>query len=339
MRFRFALVVAVCLMAMAALPSISSAETSLFRIATGGAGGTYFPIGQAIAASISNPLEKTDCAPEPCGVSGLLAVVQTSNGSVANIEDIQAGKIESGFSQSDVAFWGHMGSGVFKGEGANKNITAIASLYTEDIHLVARKDSGIRHIGDLVGKRVSLDDPGSGTLVDARIILDAYGISEKDMKAQYVKPAAAIEKMREGRLDAFFTVAGYPSKAISELSEEGLITLIDISGPIASQLTRDNNFFSAHTIPADSYPGIGAVRTLGVSALWVVDKMASTDEVYRITKTFWENLPMIKKTGKHPKFEKINLQSAFASMSVPLHPGARKYYDEIGVRVAAIKAN
>ncbi|MCF8467137.1 MAG: TAXI family TRAP transporter solute-binding subunit [Sneathiella sp.] len=339
MRIKFAIAIAASLTVFGAGSAVFAEETSLFRIGTGGIKGTYFPVGQAIAKTISNPLKKTDCAPEPCGVPGLLGVAQTSNGSLANIEDIQAGKIESGFSQSDIAFWGQTGTGVFDGKGANGNVVAIASLYVEDIHLVARKGSGIRKIEDLVGKRVSLDDPGSGTLVDARIILEAYGISEDKLKVQFVKAASAVRKIREGELDAFFIVAGHPAKSIIDLANEDLVTLIDIAGPAATRLARENNFFSPQTIPADSYHGIGAVRTLGVAALWVVSKNESTERVYNITRTFWENLPFIKQQGIHSKFNKIDLQTAFASMSIPLHPGALKYYDEIGLRVALLKKN
>ena len=339
MRIKFAIAIIAFLASVGAEPAAFAADTSLFRIGTGGTTGTYFPVGKAIAKTISNPLNKSDCAPDPCGVPGLLAVAQTSNGSLSNIEDIQAGKIESGFSQSDGAFWGQTGTGVFDGKGANGNVVAIASLYMEDIHLVARKGSGIRKIEDLVGKRVSLDDPGSGTLVDARIILEAYGISENELKVQFVKPASAIRKIREGKLDAFFIVTGYPASSITDLANEDLITLIDISGPVAARLTRENNFFSPQTIPEGSYRGIDAVRTLGVAALWVVSKNESAEHVYDITKTFWENLPFIKQQGIHPKFNKIDLKTAFASMSIPLHPGALKYYDEIGLRVALLKKN
>ncbi|WP_339630719.1 TAXI family TRAP transporter solute-binding subunit [uncultured Sneathiella sp.] len=314
-------------------------ETSLFRIGTGGISGTYYPVGQGVARAVTNPTGAKDCAPAPCGVAGLLAVAQTANGSVSNIEDIREGHIESGFSQSDVAFWAHTATGIYKDSEPFKDIRAIASLYREDIHLVARKGSGIDNINDLRGRRVSLDDPGSGTLVAARIILKAYGLQESDLKAQYIKPVDAIKKMRADELDAFFVVAGTPSNAITELNEEGLVTLIPIDGSVAARLTKDNAFFSATMIPADSYNGVGQVRTLGVAALWVVHKDQSPEMVYQITKTFWENLPSIRKLGIHPKLNTINLKSAFASMSVPLHPGAQRYYDEVMPSVASLKSN
>ena len=338
MRRKVSIILLTVLAALVAAVSIPSAqadqEATLFRIGTGGTGGTYYPVGQAIVRSISNPTDASVCAPDPCGVPHLLAVAQTSNGSVANIEDIQSRKIESGFSQSDIAYWAHTGTGVFADQGALHDVAAIASLYREDIHLVARKGSGIERITDLRGMRVSLDDPGSGTLVDARIILDAYGIQESDILAQYVKPSDAIKKIRAGELDAFFIVAGSPSKSISELSAEGLITLVPIDGAVASRLTWENAFFSSTTIPAGSYNGIGTVRTLSVAALWIVSMAQNEEQVYQITKTFWENLGEIQTLGLHPKLKYISMKTALSSMGVPLHPGALRYYQEIGQTVA-----
>jgi hypothetical protein len=266
----------------------------------------------------------------------LLSVAQSANGSVYNIEDVQTGKIESALSQSDVAYWAFTGSGIFGNRGANQDITAIASLYREDIHLVARKGSGIESVNDLRGKRVSLDDPGSGTLVDARLILEAFGVREEEFEAQYIKAADAIKKMRDGDLDAFFLVAGSPSKAILELSQENLITLVPIGGPVARLLTRENTFFSTSVIPAGSYHGIDAVRTISVAALWIVSKKQPEDVVYEITKTFWQNLPAIQKLDLHPKLKDVSLKTALASMSIPLHPGALKFYQEFRESVADI---
>ncbi len=269
----------------------------------------------------------------------LLSVAQTANGSVSNIEDVQSGKIESGLSQSDIVYWARSGTGIFKDHGPFQDIAAIASLYREDIHLVARKDAGIKSVNDLRGRRVSLDDPGSGTLVDARLILNAFGILESEIDVQYVKAAEAIKKMRAGELDAFFLVTGSPSKAIAELSNENLITLVPIDGPAATMLTRENTFFSTTVIPEGSYSGLDAVPTLGVAALWIVSNKHSEKEVYEITKAFWHNLPAIQKMELHPKLSKISLGTAFASMSVALHPGARKFYKELRENVANARTN
>ncbi|MCC3305377.1 TAXI family TRAP transporter solute-binding subunit [Sneathiella sp. HT1-7] len=339
MRFKFTHIAVLCVALFVPVNTAIAEEVSLFRIGTGGVGGTYYPVGKTIARMLSNPLGKEDCTPDPCGVPYLLSLAQTANGSVSNIEDIQSGKIESGLAQSDIVYWARTGTGIFDETGPFQDITAIASLYREDIHLVARKDADIRSVSDLRGKRVSLDDPGSGTLVDARLILDAFGVRESEFEAQYIKAADAIKKMRAGQLDAFFLVAGSPSKAIAELSEEGLITLVPIDGPTATMLSRENTFFSTSVIKAGSYKGVDMVRTLCVTALWIVDRRQSEEEVYEITKTFWRNLPAIKKMNLHPKLSKISMGTTFASMSVALHPGAQKYYREIRENVADTRTN
>ncbi|USG62643.1 TAXI family TRAP transporter solute-binding subunit [Sneathiella marina] len=331
MRLKSLLGAGILLAATSMMTGVLAAETMIFRIGTGGISGTYYPVGQAIATMISNPLAKSDCGTLPCGVSGLLAVGQASNGSVANIAGIRSGQIESGFSQSDIAHWARTGTGFYIGDSPDQKIMAIASLYTETIHLAVRQDSGIKSIYDLAGKRVSLDDPGSGTLVDARIILKAYGISETDMDVQYVKASEAIKKMKADKLDAFFVIAGFPSKAISDLSNDIQISLINIDGAAASRITRENEFFSEQTIPAGTYRNVSQVKTLGVGALWIVNKNVDAERAYKITRKFWESLPDFKKSGGHPKLSKISLETAFQSMSVPLHPGAKKYYEENGL--------
>ncbi len=199
--------------------AVAAQDIKFFRIGTGGTAGTYYPIGGLIANAISNPPGSRPCAEGgSCGVPGLVATAVASNGSVANINGITSGQMESGFTQSDVAYWAYTGTGVYEGKPKVADLRLIANLYPETIHIVARKGAGIASVADLKGKRVSLDEPGSGTLVDARIILAAFGITEKDIKAEYLKPNQAGDKMRDGGLDAFFFVGGYPTGAISELA-------------------------------------------------------------------------------------------------------------------------
>ena len=186
-------------------------DITFFRIGTGGTAGTYFPIGGLIANAISNPPGSRTCADGgSCGVPGLVATAVASNGSVANVAGIASGSMQSGFVQSDVAYWAFNGTGIYEGRPKVDVLRAIANLYPESFHLVARKGAGIKSIKDLKGKRMSLDEPGSGTLVDARLILAAYGMTEKDIKAEYLKPQQSADKLKDGALDAFFSVAGWP---------------------------------------------------------------------------------------------------------------------------------
>lgn len=332
MRSIFTAMFAGLLLAGAATGAGASEEIVFFRIGTGGVGGTYYPVGGLIAQAISNPPGSRPCEKGgSCGVPGLVAVAQSAHGSVANIEAVASGAMDSAFAQSDVTYWAFTGTGIYLASGKVEGIRAIAALYPESIHLVARKGLGIHSVLDLVGLRVSLDEEGSGTLVDARLILSAFGMTEADLQAQYLKPVPAIEKIKAGELDAFFFVAGYPAKAIAELAEAAGAELVPIEGPEVDHLIEKYGFFTRQTIPAGTYRGVNAVRTLSVGAQWIVGAEADADLVYAITKALWHHSTREFLRSGHPQGAAITLESALDGIAIPLHPGAERYYREVGM--------
>jgi TRAP transporter solute receptor, TAXI family len=296
---------------------------AFFRIGTGGTAGTYYPIGGLIANAISGAEGK--------GVEGLVATAVASNGSVANINAIQGGSMESGFTQSDVAYWAHTGTGLYEGKGKVEDLRLIATLYPETIHVVARKDAGINSIADLKGKRVSIDEPGSGTIVDARIVLGAFGLTEDDIEAEHLKPGPAGDLLRDGGLDAYFFVGGYPTGAVSELATSAGISLVPISGPEVDKLLEEYSFFAKDTVPAETYTGVGETQTISVAAQWVTSAKQSDDLVYNITKTLWNENSRKELDAGHAKGKMITLENATTSLGIPLHPGAERFYKEAGV--------
>jgi uncharacterized protein len=302
-----------------AASATASAQT-FFRINTGGTAGTYYPIGGLIANAISQP-----------AVPNLVATAVASNGSVANVNAIQGGGAESGFTQADVAFWAYTGTGVYEGKPKVADLRLIANLYQESFQLVVRKGANIKSIADLKGKRVSLDEPGSGTLINARAILAAYGITEKEIKVENLKPNAAGEKLKDNSLDAFFFVGGYPAGAIAELTATGGIDILPITGPEADKLIKDFNFYSADNIPADTYKGIGAVKTLSVGAQWVTSAKQDATLVYNITKALWNDNTRKALDAGHAKGKSIVSKNAIAGAGIPIHPGAEKFYKEVGL--------
>jgi TRAP transporter TAXI family solute receptor len=307
-------------------------EMRFFRIGTGGVAGTYYPIAGLIADIISNPPGARPCEKGgSCGVPGLVAIAQSSNGAVANVDAIASGALESGFAQSDVAYWAYTGTGIYEGEGKIENLRGIANLYPESIHIVARMGSGIESVRDLRGKRVSLDEPGSGTLVDARIILDAFGLSENDLTPSYVKPHQASAMMDEGQLDAFVIVAGYPTGSVLELCASAGCELVPIHGPEVDALLERYPFFAKDTIPAHTYPGVGETETLSVGAQWLVGAEVDEDLVYGITRALWHDNARKLLDDGHSKGRAITLETALDGIAVPLHPGAERYYREIGL--------
>jgi len=313
----------------------SAQEMSFFRIATGGTAGTYFPIGGLLANAISNPPGSRACEEGgSCGAPGLVATAIASNGSVANVNGIKGGSIESGFSQSDVAYWAYTGTGVFEGQEPVTELRAITNLYPESIHLVARAGAGINSVADLKGKKVSLDEPGSGTLVDAQLILAAWGLSEADITPEYLKPNQAADLMRDGHMDAFFFVGGFPAGAIAELATSRDITIVPLTGPEADAVISEYGFFAPNTIPAGTYQGVDQdVSTLAVGALWITGASQPDDLVYEITKAVWNKNSRTLLDAGHAKGKEIVLEHALDGVGIPLHAGAERFYREAGLDV------
>ncbi|WP_099863902.1 TAXI family TRAP transporter solute-binding subunit [Pararhizobium haloflavum] len=318
---------------LAAITNVAAQEPQFFRIGTGGTAGTYYPIGGLIANAISNPPGSRPCEEGgSCGVPGLIATALAANGSVANVNAIAGGQLESGFSQSDVATWAQTGTGIWEDREAVDNLRAIANLYPETIHLVASAESGIESVADLAGKRVSLDEPGSGTLVDARIILEAYGLAEEDVEAAFLKPDQAAERMRDGAMDAFFFVGGFPAGAIVELASQHDVVLVPIDGDEAGAITEEYTFFAENIVPGGTYEGVdGEVTTLSVGAQWVTSADQPEDLIYEITKALWNDNTRAQFDAGHQKGKEITMETALDGVGIPLHPGAERFYREEGM--------
>jgi hypothetical protein len=305
----------------AALAGAAIAQApAFFRIGTGGTAGTYYPIGGLIANAISTPPQ-------------LVSTAVASNGSVANVNAIVGGAAESGFVQADVAYWAYSGTGVYEGKPKVADLRSIANLYPESVHLVVRKAANVKSVADLKGKKVSLDEPGSGTLLNAKAILAAFGVTEKDISAEYLKPNQAAEKMKDGSVDAFFFTGGYPAAAISELASTGSgIDILPITGAQAEKLAKDSPFFAADEIPAGTYKDVGAVKTVAVGAHWVTSAKISPDTVYAVTKALWSDKTRAALDAGHAKGKVIRKETALQGLQgVPLHPGAEKFYKEAGL--------
>ena len=326
---KFGLVAIVAAMTLLATGALAQ-EIRFFRIGTGGTAGTYYPVGGLIANAISNPPGSLPCdRGGSCGVEGLVTVVHSSTGSVANVEGIGSGALELGLCQSDIAYWAYHGTGMFADKGAITNLRTIANLYAESVHVVVRRDAGVKSIADLAGKRVSLGEPGSGTLVDAKAVLEAFGLAEADVVAHYLKPSAASLLMWDGELDAIFQVAGYPVAAFDELARNVEVDLLPVDGAEAETLTAFYPFFTAHVIPAGVYGDNPEVRTISVGAQLLVAAEIDDETVYDITRALWHENTRQLLDGGHARGKDIRLETARAGIAIPLHPGAKRYYAEV----------
>lgn len=310
----------------------AASDIRFFRIATGTTAGTYFPIGGLIANAISNPPGSRPCERGgSCGVPGLIAVAQATIGSVENIELMRAGTVEAGLAQADTAYWAFTGTGPYASKGAFTGIRSIGTLYMEAVHLVARGAAPIETAADLKGKLVSVGEEGSGTLVDARVILAAYGLTEKDIEARYLKPGTAGDRLARGELDAFFMVGGAPVGAVADVANRVPVRLVPFADPAAERLREQQRFFKDIVIPADTYTGVPETPTLGVGAELLVRADLSPDLVYGITRALWhENTRRLLADG-HPRGKSIVPENAVSGNSLPLHPGAERYYRETGL--------
>ena len=306
-------------------------DITFFRIGTGGTVGTYFPIGGLIANAISNPPGSRACADGgSCGVPGLVATSVASNGSVANVAAIAAGTAQSGFVQSDIAYWAYNGTGIYNGRPRVDALRAIANLYPESVQLVVRKGSGIKSVRDLRGRKISLDEPGSGTLVDARLILQAFGMSEKDLQPQYFPAQRVADSLKDGTVDGFFSVSGWPQSSVAELAATIGIELVPIDGPEVDKLVGQFTFFSKEEIPDSAYKGVDGARTVSVHALWITSIKQSEELIYKVTVALWNPATRKLLDSGHAKGRDIRLETATDGLGIPLHPGAEKFYKEQG---------
>ena len=308
-----------------------AAEVDYFRIATGSTDGTYFPIGSLISSAISNPPGSLDCADGgSCGVPGLIAVSQATEGSVENIGLIAKGAVESGLSQADVAYMAYFGLGRFKGKAQYDGLRVVATLFPELVQVAVRKHSGIYALEDLAGKRVSLGAKGSGTTLDAEVIMAAHGLKMDSYKPLHFGLGDSADRLRLGKLDAFFIIAGPPVPAMVDLAEQTNIALLPISGPAAARLRKDFAFFVPARLPAGIYRNVGATETLSVGAQWLVSDRLNEALVYNLTRALWHPSTRRVLDNGHPDGRLIQLKSALDGLAIPLHPGARRYYQEVG---------
>lgn len=301
-----------------------------FRILTGSAHTTAFPVGVTIASAISNPPGSRPCEKGgSCGVPGLIAVAVTSQGSVANLAAIGNESIESGFAQADLVYSAHQGEGVYFRRAKQANLRVMANLYPETIHLVVRRDSTINDIRDLAGKRVSLDRAGSGTRFNAEIILTAHGLRLNQLRVLEVDPGEAADLMSKDQLDAFFLISGQPAPTVGDLTDREIARIVPLSGRQIEGALRRHQFFTRDIIPAGTYRGVPEIETLSIGMQWIGPESLDPDLVYELLRALWH--PRNRKTldAGPAMAQRIRLGTALLGVSVPLHPGAERFYREM----------
>ncbi|MDR1885178.1 MAG: TAXI family TRAP transporter solute-binding subunit [Synergistaceae bacterium] len=317
MRRRTILAITLAAIAMAAFGTAYAADRTFISIATGGTSGTYYPIGGAIAQAVSKG-------------SSLQATAETGNASVANLNLVANGEIEVAFVQNDSAFWAYNGKLMFK--APQKNLRAIASLYPEHVQIITTRDSAIKSIGDLKGKRVGVGAPGSGVEGDVRAIFQVAGLKYSDMNVDFLDFGATTSRFKDNQIDAGFVVSGYPTASVMDLATTKDISLLNLDTEFLEKLREEHPYFMISSIPGGTYRGIDSdTVTPAVMAILVTNDGVPEDVIYEFTKAMFTNISDVH--ASHAKGREINIDSALEGLTVPLHPGAVKYYKEVGLKV------
>ncbi|MEE2717597.1 MAG: TAXI family TRAP transporter solute-binding subunit [SAR324 cluster bacterium] len=290
-------------------------------IGTGGVTGVYYPTGGAICRLVNKDRKR----------HGIRCSVESTGGSVYNINTIRAGELDMGVAQSDWQYHSYRGTSKFKDQGAFKGLRAIFSVHPEPVTVLARRDSGIRHIKDLKGMRVNIGNPGSGTRATWEVLEEALGWQRSDLKlAASLKSAETSQALCDNKIDAYFWLVGHPSGLTKESVSSCDAVLVEVTGPGISQLVRDNSFYRWATIPGGMYSGNpNDVKTFGVGATFVTSANLPDDVGYEVVKAVFDNFGQFKKL--HPAFANLKESEMISdSISAPIHEGAMRYYKERG---------
>lgn len=317
------LIATICLaLGLMVSPTPVVAKLTFVTIGTGGITGVYYPTGGAICRIVNKKRK----------VYGIRCTVESTGGSVFNVNAIMAGDLEFGVVQSDRQFQAMKGLAEWKEKGPQKDLRAVFTIHPESITLVAADDAGIKSINDLRGKRVNIGNPGSGQRQNSIDGLTNAGINyKKDLKAEGVKAAEAPGLLQDGRIDAFFYTVGHPSGAIKEATA-GRRKVHFVSITKVDKLLKKYPYYAKAVIPIKLYPGstnTKDVQTFGVKATFVTSAKVPDRMVYAITKEVFDNFESFKKL--HPAYQVLTKQNMLEGMSAPIHPGAMKYYKESGL--------
>lgn len=293
---------------------IRQRKKQFLTIATGGTAGTYYPLGGAIAEILNNNIE------------GMNATAASTGASVANTNQLNSGDADLAFIQNDIAYYAVNGIEMFEGNKI-EGLKAIASLYPETCQIVTLKETGIQSIADLKGKTVAVGAAGSGVEANARQILKAYGITYDDINVKYLSFAEAANSLKDGNIDAAFLTAGFPTAAVQDISAQHDLVLLPVDGDAQASLLKEYPFYTKVLIPAGTYPKQDKdVESIAVMAMLVATDKMDEDLAYNVTKAIFSNLDRL--AASHPIGKTITKEAAKEGLSIPMHPGAEKFFKE-----------
>lgn len=289
-----------------------------YILATGGTGGTYYPFGGAIANIWNTKIENMN------------VTAQATGASAENLRLINKGEAEYAIVQNDVMDYAYNGKDLFAGEKL-ENIMTIGTLYPEVVQIAVSKDSGIKSVADFRGKRISVGDAGSGVEFNAKQILEGYGLTFDDIKKSNLSFKESAEGIQNGTLDGCFVTAGVPNAALQELAFSAGLVLVPVDPVAAEKICKKYNYYTVTSIPGGTYKGTDSdTAALAIKATLAVNAKLDEEIVYQMTKALFENLDSL--AAAHAKGKEVSAKAAVTGVSVPFHPGAKKYFTEIGLK-------
>ncbi|WP_299314112.1 TAXI family TRAP transporter solute-binding subunit [uncultured Halomonas sp.] len=295
------------------------AAAQQLSIATGGTGGTYYPLGGGLAEMINSHIE------------GASAVAEVTGASVENMGLVWRGDSDIAFALADTVYQAYNGTGDFEGRQLD-NIRALASVYPNAVQLVTLADSGIESLEDLRGKRVSVGAPGSGTELNARAVLEANGISYDDFTPQRLNFNETADAIRDGDIEAGFWSVGPPTSSILNLATTRDIRLVGLSEEEVAKAREAEPVFAGYDLRAGLYEGMEeAVHTIGIPNVLAVSSEMDEELAYQITKMLFEQTDEL--IAVHPAANDTTVEFSVNSTPVAFHPGALRYYEEVGAEV------
>jgi TRAP transporter TAXI family solute receptor len=290
------------------------AQTQYINIATGGTAGTYFPLGGAMAEILNS------------NIPGVNATAEATNASVANVNLLNGGSVQLAFIQNDISYYASEGVEMFA-DNQVSGLQALATLYPETVQIITLDKSGINTVADMKGKRIAVGAAGSGVEANARQILAANGITYDDINVQYLSFAEAANGLKDGNIDAGFITAGFPTAAIQDIAAQHNVVLIPVTDETADKLIAQYPFYTKVTIPAGTYPKQDEdVQSVAVKAMLVTTEGMDEQMAYDVTKAIYTSLDKLK--AAHSVGALITKESAKDGISIPMHPGAEKYFNE-----------
>ena len=312
MKKRIALILAAVMLMTSVLTACGGKQVTL---ATGGTSGTYYAVGGAMQSTLNSKLSKTQLN------------VTSTGASTANVNLITDGEAQLAILQSDVIYYAHNGINTFEKTGKETSALWVAGLYNETVQIIATTD--ITDVSQLKGKTVCVGDVGSGTEINAKQVLAAYGLTFDDINVVHGSFQVGVDGIKDGKVDAAFTVAGAPTTAITDLATTNKFNMLSLTDEALATINKDYPFLVQDNLPAGTYKGIDQeTKCVAVQAALVASEKLSTDAVYELLKAMFDNEAALETA--HAKFQYLDAAVACKG-TVPLHPGAEKYYKEIGV--------